>query len=84
MVRMYETGKTALEVTEELGGGQINDAGELERIASEVVAANPKQVEQYKSGKSALFGFFVGQVMKASQGKANPQVTNDLLKRLLG
>jgi len=84
MVRMYETGKTALEATEELGGGQINDTAELERIAAEVISTNPKQVENYKAGKIALFGFFVGQVMKATQGKANPQMTNDLLKRLLG
>jgi len=84
MVRMYETGKTALDVTEELGGGQINDLAELERIANEVIASSSKQVEQYRAGKTALFGFFVGQIMKATQGKANPQVTNDLLKRLLG
>src|SRR5581483_10051108 len=83
LIKMYETGKSAKEVVEDLGGGQINDAAKLEQIITEVIAANPKQLEQYKSGKTALFGFFVGQVMKATQGKANPQLANEILKKQL-
>jgi aspartyl-tRNA(Asn)/glutamyl-tRNA(Gln) amidotransferase subunit B len=52
-------------------------------VIAEVITANPKQLEQYRSGKDKLFGFFVGQVMKATQGKANPQLINDLLKKML-
>jgi aspartyl-tRNA(Asn)/glutamyl-tRNA(Gln) amidotransferase subunit B len=62
---------------------QITDSGTLEKIVDEVLASNPKQVEQYKSGKTAVIGFLVGQVMKASRGQANPTVVNDTLKRKL-
>ena len=58
----------------------MSDTGALAAIIDEIVSANPQQVEQYRSGKDKLFGFFVGQVMKESQGKANPQQVNDLLK----
>ena len=63
--------------------GQISDTSELEAVVAEVVAANPAQVEQYRGGKQQVIGFFVGQVMKASGGRANPQVVNDLLRRAL-
>ncbi|HIP77782.1 MAG TPA: Asp-tRNA(Asn)/Glu-tRNA(Gln) amidotransferase subunit GatB [Kiloniellaceae bacterium] len=63
---------------------QITDSGAIEKIIDEVIAANPGQLEQYRSGKEKLFGFFVGQVMKATQGKANPQQVNALLKKKLG
>lgn len=63
---------------------QISDSGALEKIVADVLAANPKQVEQYKSGKTAVIGFLVGQVMKASRGQANPGAVNDLLKAKLG
>ena len=63
---------------------QISDSGALEKLADEVIAANPKQVEQYKAGKPALLGFLVGQVMKASRGQANPAAVNDVLKAKLG
>jgi aspartyl-tRNA(Asn)/glutamyl-tRNA(Gln) amidotransferase subunit B len=63
---------------------QITDAGAIESLIEQVVAANPKQTEQYRAGKAALFGFFVGQVMKACGGKANPQQVNALLKARLG
>jgi aspartyl-tRNA(Asn)/glutamyl-tRNA(Gln) amidotransferase subunit B len=62
---------------------QLTDSGEIERIIDEIVAANPEQAAQYRSGKDKVFGFFVGQVMKASKGKANPQQVNELLKARL-
>ncbi len=66
-----------------LGLAQMSDSGELERIVDEVLAANPGQVEELKSGKDKLLGFFVGQVMKATQGKANPQQVNELIRSKL-
>ena len=62
---------------------QLSDAGELEKIIDEVLASSPGQLAQYRGGKEGLFGYFVGQVMKASKGKANPKVVNDLLKEKL-
>jgi aspartyl-tRNA(Asn)/glutamyl-tRNA(Gln) amidotransferase subunit B len=62
---------------------QLTDSGEIERIIDAIVAANPEQAAQYRSGKDKVFGFFVGQVMKASKGKANPQQVNELLKARL-
>ncbi len=62
---------------------QISDTGALEKMIDEVIAASPKQVEQYRAGKTTMIGFFVGQVMKASQGKANPATLNELLKKKL-
>ena len=59
-------------------------SGAIEKVIDEVMASNPKQLEQYRGGQDKLFGFFVGQVMKASQGKANPAQVNDLLKKKLG
>ncbi|QSZ42106.1 Asp-tRNA(Asn)/Glu-tRNA(Gln) amidotransferase subunit GatB [Sulfurimonas aquatica] len=67
-----------------LGLKQVTDTGAIEAICDEIIAANPEKVEQYKGGKDKLFGFFVGQVMKASQGSANPQAVNELLKAKLG
>jgi aspartyl-tRNA(Asn)/glutamyl-tRNA(Gln) amidotransferase subunit B len=62
---------------------QVSDTGEIAAIIEEIVAANPAQVEQFKAGKEKVLGFFVGQVMKATQGKANPQVVNELLREAL-
>jgi aspartyl-tRNA(Asn)/glutamyl-tRNA(Gln) amidotransferase subunit B len=62
---------------------QISDTGALESIVDEVISANPKQVEQYRSGKTAVLGFLVGQVMKASRGQANPAAVNEVLKKKL-
>src|SRR3712207_9019986 len=59
---------------------QVSDAGEIEAIIDGVIGANPQQLAQYRAGKEGLFGFFVGQVMKASQGKANPKLVNELLR----
>lgn len=73
------------EIIERRGLRQITDVGALEQVIADVIAANPAQTEQYRAGKDKLFGFFVGQVMKATQGKANPQQLNELLlKRLKG
>lgn len=77
---MFETGKDAGTVVEEKGLKQVSDTGEIERIIDEVIASNPGQLEQYRAGKDKLLGFFVGQVMKATQGKANPGMVNQLLK----
>jgi aspartyl-tRNA(Asn)/glutamyl-tRNA(Gln) amidotransferase subunit B len=62
---------------------QSADTSALEKIIDELIAANPKQVEQYRAGKKTIIGFFVGQVMKASRGQANPQTVNELLTRKL-
>ena len=78
-----ETPVSADEVIESKGLRQITDAGAVEAVIREVMAANPQQLEQYRSGKDKLFGFFVGQVMKATGGKANPALVNDLLKSML-
>ena len=80
---MWAGDKTADQVIEEKGLQQISDVGELEAIIDKVIADNPNQVEQYKSGKDKVFGFFVGNVMKATKGKANPKQVNDLLKSKL-
>jgi len=63
---------------------QITDTARIERMVDEVISTNPKQLEQYRAGKKTVLGFFVGQVMKASQGKANPQLVNELVKKKLG
>lgn len=83
LVEMFRSGKSAKEVVEASGGGQISDAGAIRTMAEQIIADNPKHLEQYKSGKTGLFGFFVGQTLKASQGKANPQIVNQVLKELL-
>jgi len=70
-------------VIEKQGLKQVTDTGAIEKVIDEVMAKNPKQLEEYRSGKDKLFGFFVGQVMKVSQGKANPDQVNELLKRKL-
>ncbi|HWY22522.1 MAG TPA: Asp-tRNA(Asn)/Glu-tRNA(Gln) amidotransferase subunit GatB [Candidatus Acidoferrum sp.] len=80
----FERNKDFPEVYEEEGRPQqSSDTSALERIIDEVVAANPKQLEQYRAGKKTMLGFFVGQVMKASKGQANPQLVNELLTRRL-
>jgi len=80
---MYRSGKRAEEVVKEKGWVQVTDFAEIERIVEQVLSASPKEVEAYRKGKDKLFGFFVGQVMKATQGKASPQLVNDLLKKKL-
>jgi aspartyl-tRNA(Asn)/glutamyl-tRNA(Gln) amidotransferase subunit B len=80
---MYKTGKPPQEIIKEKGLVQITDEGELILTISAIIEASPNQLKDYRSGKEKLFGFFVGQVMKATQGKANPQLVNDLLKKML-
>lgn len=80
---MLETGQDAGVIVEERGLKQTSDTGAIEAVIAEVLAKNPGQLEQYRGGKEALFGFFVGQTMKAMGGKANPAVVNDLLKKAL-
>ncbi|MFN2453014.1 MAG: Asp-tRNA(Asn)/Glu-tRNA(Gln) amidotransferase subunit GatB [Pyrinomonadaceae bacterium] len=83
LVEMFASGKPARVIIEERGLSQTSDAGEIESIINDVIAASPQQLAQYKNGKETLFGFFVGQVMKASKGKANPKVVNELLRAKL-
>jgi aspartyl-tRNA(Asn)/glutamyl-tRNA(Gln) amidotransferase subunit B len=80
---MWDEGLDADAVIEAKGLKQITDSGAIEMVIAEVMAASPKQLADYRSGKDKLFGFFVGQVMKATQGKANPAQVNELLKKLL-
>ena len=81
--RMWTDGEEADAIIEREGLRQITDTGALEALVESVIAANPKQVEQYRAGKTKLLGFFVGQVMKATQGKADPGLVNRLLKERL-
>lgn len=80
---MLETGQGAAVIVEERGLKQTNDTGAIEAEIAKIMAANEDKVAEYRSGKDKLFGFFVGQTMKAMQGKANPQVINELLKKVL-
>jgi aspartyl-tRNA(Asn)/glutamyl-tRNA(Gln) amidotransferase subunit B len=80
---VYTSGATPDEIVARDGLRQVSDPVELEKIALEVLAANPKQVTAFRAGKDSLFGFFVGAVMKATGGKASPTVTSDVLRRLL-
>ena len=80
---MLETGGSPAAIVEERGLKQTSDTGAIEAVIAEVLAKNPGQLEQYRGGKEALFGFFVGQTMKAMGGKANPGVVNELLKKAL-
>ena len=80
---MVESGYNPKKNIESKGMRQQSDPKELEKIINEILTKNKDKVDQYKSGKEKLFGFFVGQVMKQSGGKANPQLTNDILKKLL-
>ena len=78
--KMFATGKNARQIVEELGLRQITDVEQIRAVIQQIVAANTKQLEQYRSGKTNLFGFFVGQVMKETKGQANPQKVNELLQ----
>ena len=80
---MIETGKSAADIVSEKGLTQITDTGAIEAIIDKIIAANPDNVAAYKSGKDKIFGFFVGQVMKETGGKANPAAVNELLKAKL-
>ncbi len=81
---MADTGADPEKIVEEKGLKQVTDTGAIEAIVDEVIASSPDNVAAYKGGKTNLIGWFVGQVMKKSQGKANPGVVNNLLKQKLG
>ena len=83
LIEMFSSGKAAADVIAEKGFEQISDTGAIEKIVDEVIAANENQVTAYRGGNEKLFGFFVGQVMKASQGKANPKIVNEILRSKL-
>lgn len=81
---MYQSRKKPTEIVEERGFTQISGEGELHTMIDRIIATYPSQVEEYRQGKEKLFGFFVGEVMKSTKGKANPHVVNELLKKKLG
>jgi aspartyl-tRNA(Asn)/glutamyl-tRNA(Gln) amidotransferase subunit B len=80
---MLASGQDATAIIAAKGLKQISDTGALEAVIDKVITENPKQLKQYRSGKDKLFGFFVGQVMKETQGQANPSLVNELLKKKL-
>ena len=80
---MWSEGKSADDIIESKGLKQITDSSAIEKVIDDIIAANPKQLADYRSGKDKLFAFFVGQVMKVTAGKANPAQVNDLLKQKL-
>jgi aspartyl-tRNA(Asn)/glutamyl-tRNA(Gln) amidotransferase subunit B len=81
---MYSSGRDAKAIVEEKGLVQISDSGELEKAVDEVIASNSDEVERFKAGEQKLMGFFVGQVMKATKGKANPKAVNEIIRKKLG
>lgn len=80
---MYATGKDPATIVQEKGLAQMSDTGELESIVDKVIADSPDQVAQFRDGKDKVFGYFVGQVMKATRGQANPGMVNEMLKKKL-
>jgi aspartyl-tRNA(Asn)/glutamyl-tRNA(Gln) amidotransferase subunit B len=83
LAEMFATGKAPADIVREKGLSQISDAGELLEAVRRVIAENPAQVEQYRAGKEKVLAFLVGQAMRATQGKANPQMLNDVLREEL-
>jgi aspartyl-tRNA(Asn)/glutamyl-tRNA(Gln) amidotransferase subunit B len=80
---MYRTGKDAATVVNEKGLVQVSDESELEKIVDDIISNSPDEVERFKGGEAKLMGFFVGQIMKQTKGKANPKIVNELLKNQL-
>jgi aspartyl-tRNA(Asn)/glutamyl-tRNA(Gln) amidotransferase subunit B len=80
---MRNSGKAPAQIVEEKGLKQVSDTDKLGRLATELIAANPEQVEQYRAGKTKVLGFFVGQMMKQTKGQGNPQLINQLLRERL-
>ena len=80
---MWDTGEPPMAIVEREGLVQVSDVGALEATVAEVLAASPDQVATYRKGKTSAFGWFVGQVMKKTGGKANPGLVNELLKKAL-
>jgi aspartyl-tRNA(Asn)/glutamyl-tRNA(Gln) amidotransferase subunit B len=83
LVEMFRTGKSAAAIVEEQGLVQVSDTAEIDSLVDSVIAANPEPLVSYRAGKEALFGFFVGQVIKASKGRANPKIVNERLREKL-
>jgi aspartyl-tRNA(Asn)/glutamyl-tRNA(Gln) amidotransferase subunit B len=83
LVEMFATGKTATQIISDRRLEQIQDADKITAVARQIIAANPKQTEQYRKGKTATLGWFVGQVMKATRGQANPQLVQEVLRKEL-
>ncbi|MEZ4576574.1 MAG: hypothetical protein R2875_00780 [Desulfobacterales bacterium] len=81
---MVASGKAPKVIVEEKGLVQVTDASAIESVVDQVISANPSEVEKFKAGNAKLMGFFVGQVMRETKGKANPQMVNQLLKEKLG
>ncbi len=81
--QVFEKGGSPSQIVAEQGLAQVSDAGELQKIVEKVLEQNPAEVEKYRSGKKKVFGFFVGQVMRETRGKANPKTVNELLRKLL-
>ncbi len=82
-IEMCESGKDASAIVAERGLVQVSNVNEIDKVIDDVISASPKQLEQYRAGKETLFGFFVGQVMKATRGEANPKIVNERLKEKL-
>jgi aspartyl-tRNA(Asn)/glutamyl-tRNA(Gln) amidotransferase subunit B len=80
---MYREGKSARAIVKDKGLIQISDEAEIAAIIEQVLKGNPEQVAKYKKGREQLLGFFVGQVMKKTKGKANPRLVNEILKRAI-
>ena len=80
---MYKTGKDADTIVKEKGLVQISDEADIEKAVNEVLEKNPEEVERFKAGDEKLMGFFIGQIMKVTKGKANPKIVNELLKKKL-
>ncbi len=80
---MYKTGKDADAIVKEKGLVQVSDESEIEKVVDEIIQKNPKETERFRAGEEKLLGFFAGQVMKATKGKANPKIVNELLKKKL-
>jgi aspartyl-tRNA(Asn)/glutamyl-tRNA(Gln) amidotransferase subunit B len=81
---MYKTGKDAKSIVKEKGLVQISDKSAIEAAIDDILTKNPKEVERFKAGEEKLIGFFIGQAMKATKGKANPKIVNELLNKKLG
>jgi aspartyl-tRNA(Asn)/glutamyl-tRNA(Gln) amidotransferase subunit B len=81
---MFETGKDPLRIVEEKGLKQITDTGAIEAAVDQVISENPEQASEVSQGNGKAIGWFVGQVMQKTQGKANPQVVNKMLREKLG
>ena len=80
---MFRTGEEPTSIIKRMGLVQVSDSASLEPVIDKIVAANPKQVEEFRSGKTKVIGFFVGQVMKETRGQANPKVVNEMLQKKL-